>query len=870
MEKFSVLDREPLADALQERLITLSKFEVKWEPEILHLLLELSDKPVANSRLEDLDSLKEPEPDSKPALQWRDLVAEDPLLRDKHVWRNVDFGVDSADDDEFEDSRSESSETATVDSSLNDDFYSRPGRYIVEAGSEDALEALRKAQFWLKVPSVGGVKLETVKKPVTELQAVREILFMLSGLPTSLFEVSSTNSKVIEPSRAYILKTSSHDAFHKLSKSLAEHGTALQMLRIWAKRTQLIPLLQVFQSSVLKRIFALDKSFSKVERRYVVADGDVVVSLLSLKAQVNTLVRPFVRLSTVIKRLDAEPYAHSFRYLEILYNETCISQMAGDEEMYTFMGEIFFECFQLYLSPLRKWMEEGELDSDDKVFFVSESFAKTEPASIWQSRYKLRQSQDKVLHAPSFLCAVANKIFTTGKSVVVLKHLNRFSLLQSAIRAPEPILGFNNVCTAEKSLAPFAELFNSAFEDWVQSKHHHASVLLRKILFDNCGLHTALEALSNVYFMADGANTAFFTNSVFDKLDTLDEVWNDRFTLTELAQETFGSLPTVTSDRLRARMLSLPRKHQPVAKCRKSVKVLAIIEMVYQLTWPIQIIVKPDTMSSYQRIFTFLFQIRRSTHILSRQRLVKDSLTLTSNSDERALYYSLRTRLLWFNQTLYHYLTVLVLEPRSQKVRAELKAAVDVDSMIEAHSAFTKMATDQTLLGTRLELIHKSILKILDISIKLEDAQAANALASKAAMKEQQEMMDRSMASLGLHTPQRKGRGVAITPKGTKGTKGKLIRKPEPDSSSDDEEKDGDIDMSILSTTFDEGNGELVFVDQLREMKRDFDRLVRFVASGLKGVARAGGGEEAKSWDLLGEMLEAGIGTGVTRYQGAF
>ena len=45
-------------------------------------------------------------------------------------------------------------------------------------------------------------------------------------------------------------------------------------------------------------------------------------------------------------------------------------------------------------------------------------------------------------------------------------------------------------------------------------------------------------------------------------------------------------------------------------------------------------------------------------------------------------------------------------------------------------------------------------------------------------------------------------------------------------------------------------------------MKMDFDRWVRFVASGLRGVARAGGGEEARSWDILGEMLENGLDNG--------
>jgi gamma-tubulin complex component 5 len=208
-----------LADALRERLDILDKKKLKWTPEILHLLLELSSKPVSTSKLEDLDFLKGPELETGPPLRWKELIADDPLLRDKSVWRNVDFGVESSDgEDGFEDSRSERSGTdTTVQSSIDNDFNRRPEEYTVDTVNKEELESLRQAQFWKKTPSVGGVKLETVKKPITELQAIREILFMLSGVPTSLFEVQSEKPTVITPSKGYALKHASTDAFQKLA-----------------------------------------------------------------------------------------------------------------------------------------------------------------------------------------------------------------------------------------------------------------------------------------------------------------------------------------------------------------------------------------------------------------------------------------------------------------------------------------------------------------------------------------------------------------------------------------------------------------------------------------------------------------------------
>jgi gamma-tubulin complex component 5 len=186
-------------------------------------------------------------------------------------------------------------------------------------------------------------------------------------------------------------------------------------------------------------------------------------------------------------------------------------------------------------------------------------------------------------------------------------------------------------------------------------------------------------------------------------------------------------------------------------------------------------------------------------------------------------------------------------------MRADLKATEDIDTMINVHSSYIKTITDQALLGSKLELIHKTILKILDLGIKLEDAQAANAAASNEALEKQQEMMGLSMASLGLHTPRRKGRPSVSQSLARKAT--------EVESSSDEEEQGIDVDLSILSSVYDDEKGDLLYVEKLRNMKADFDRWVRFVASGLKGVSRAGGGEAARSWDTLGEMLENGLDT---------
>ncbi|RFU25832.1 hypothetical protein B7463_g10503, partial [Scytalidium lignicola] len=858
-EKFRIYDKDPLADALKERLDILDESGPKWAPEALHLLVELSDRPVEKSNIRDLEFLKELDPASRPPLRWNELVAEDPLLQESDIWENVDFGADSSDEDYdgFVDSRSETSElTETTVSStvVEDPLLRRLESHLVDTCDDQGLENLLNAQFW-QIKTVDNGSPEPTRIHITELDAIRDIIFMLFGLPSSLFEIRTGDVTEVIPSKLCYIQHASTDALDAFLRIFADKGSKIMALRLWAKRRQTVPLIQVFQSSIVERLKSFDSSLSDMQHRLISPCQDVLVSLIRLQDELGPLAKSLEQLSDITKRVDREQYAHAFRYLELLYEETCMAQATGNDRWYTFIGMIFFECLRIYLRPIRAWMENGVLIKGDGAFFISDTNVDTELASIWESRFKLRQTQEGVLHAPKFLHPASQKIFNTGKSVVMLKYLNKVESLDTSMENVEPSLDFQSVCgQAGRELIPFAETFSVAFDDWIESKHHFASSNLRKQLFDSCGLQEALSAMTQIYFMADGAISSFFTNSLFNKLDSLDITWNDKFTLTELAQSTFGSLKSVISDRLRAHILVTPRRYREVAKCRRTVKTLASIELKYSLTWPIQIILTPSTTRSYQLIFTFLLQIRRSSHILYRQRLVKDLLTYTSSRDERSLHYSLRIRLLWFTQTLYYYITFLVIIPNVEKLGKDLVQADDIDTMIEVHKAFIKTTIDQTLLGSRLELIHKTIITILDLSIKLEDVRASNELSQKEVIERQQEMADISYASLGLQTPKKKVPDWKSPRKHQDRN-----RMDEDDEDSDDQEVD--VDLSVLSTTYGESKN-ISYMERLWLIKSELDRSIRFVASGLRGVARASGTEESKCWDLLGEMLDAGISSG--------
>jgi gamma-tubulin complex component 5 len=202
------------------------------------------------------------------------------------------------------------------------------------------------------------------------------------------------------------------------------------------------------------------------------------------------------------------------------------------------------------------------------------------------------------------------------------------------------------------------------------------------------------------------------------------------------------------------------------------------------------------------------------------------------------LYYGVRSRLLWFTSTLYSYLTDLVIDPNTKQMRVALEEAEDVDRMIESHRGYMKKLTDQALLGSKLEPIHKTIITILDLSVQLSDVRTLQTATKTAQEGFLESTHDISLRQSLISDPRVRQQGLG--------------RKRYPDSSDEDGSESETDPSDILATEV-----ESSYTDRLGRIQSQFDGLCKFVTTGLRGVARAGG---EPNWDMLADKLESGLG----------
>ena len=825
VEKSMILNNDPLADALRDRLAELSARSGQWTPDILSLLLDLSDRPVHNTNVDDLFLLK---PTASPlALTWSEILEDDPLDNQDGIWNNVDFGADGSDEDEILGSEGLDGSEHTTDLYLPDSesFDVRLEKFIQPLDDVDLREIV-DAQYWKQHPvtsSINELKRDTSPELIlTELQTVREVIFMLLGLPTSIFNLDDTQDVPI--SSEFSIRHVSQGAFTTLLGQFAEIGRRLGKLRSWSRRSTVISLEQTFQSAIGSRLRDVDHSLSEMQANFLRPNTKPMPSLLQLLNEVCNVSRPIQQVYDILVESETTSSANlTFAILEHLFDRSCVNQSIGDEDGYKYMAKLFFECFQTYLKPVQYWMEHGLLSNPDQMLFIGKRQEDVPLGSIWQSQYHLIHDTNANLHAPKFLHVAAKKIFNTGKSVIFLKHLGHEEDNWPNESSNTLAMNYESVCQPAElgMIGPFAELFDMAFDAWIASKHHSSSLMLRTKLDSECGLKKSLDALDYIYFFRNGALSTTMAFKLFDWMNRGDREWRDDILLTELFQETFNAVSCIEPQCLEVRSVHIPgsKNHLQTARSMAALQNLGIF---YTLPWPVANIVRAETLAIRGRVFVFLLQIRRAKYLLQKHGLRRNTAPTFNNIV--VSFYRLHHQLQWFTDTILTY-TNMVLSATSIEMRLNMKRAEDVDAMIEIHEAYISQVQHRCLLSKAQGPIHQAIVSVLDLTILLSDISAVHSSQPNA----------REKGSRMLHT--------ARTPAQRQNTN------LDSDEDEDGDELDGADDNSISNTA-------LANTDQLDSVSDTFKKLHSYILAAVQEISKA---DSASCWEILNSSLAVGV-----------
>ncbi|KAL9129227.1 MAG: hypothetical protein Q9217_002268 [Psora testacea] len=826
-EKFRIVNREDLADALDSRVHEVSQLYNQWTPEALSFLLHLSDRPSHQSTLEHLTKA-EPKTLAAP-LTWAEINLEGSVDEDTGLWENIDFAGDSsseASDVEYVRSGRIEHQQGSI-TPATEDLDAKLQQLVLPLEKQDP-QHFTENQYWRPQAradiehSAEFASRNQDSLLLTELQAEREVIFMLLGLPTTIYARASEGA--VQLSRHVLMNHVSSHCMSGLLNDFAVIGGQLDRLRSFANRSENLPLVQTFQATLCQHMRVVDCTLNEIQSKILDDRQDLMASLLGLYEEVSQQTRLIRQLDLVVQDVTRSSKAQKpFRILERLFEKTCSCHSIADLEAYEYIASIFFECFRVYSRPIRLWMETGQLTKHDQVMFVKRNASYVSPASLWNDQFSLVYSDNGDLCAPKYLHLATKKIFNTGKSTDFLKQLGFDRPVPIAQRHKDDMMSFDAVCRAPdpSMLCPFAKLFNAAFDRWIGRMHHSSSSLLRIQLEQRCGLQNILDALEYIYFFKNSAVTDIILTPVFDRIDNAKRSWNDPFALSALFQGAFATVSCVDVNRIGIKSVKLiSQGKQPV---QRSMSLLEDLCITYNLPWPIANVIRPSTLPRYQRVFVFLSQVSRAKHLLHRHKLPKPGQSSFSKSQLHHIY-SLRTQLLFFVNIMLTHLTTMVLDPCTAFMRAEMARAEDVDAMISAHATYIDKIVDQCLLAKKHTSLKQAIVSVLDLTVLFAD------------------LLAKPESRDAAHVSQSKSHA----------------RKTASISSSEDEGGDQDESpFARLSVEETPVNARGTSIDEkLKRMQDNFTQLLTLITASVQGQSKSDG---AAYWEILASNLTAGL-----------
>ena len=292
LEKFQVVGNDELSDALHRRLEELDQKKLSLAPEILSLLLFLSDNPATLTNLKDLKEFSPPR-DPK-TIEWADIT-DSKLNEPDDLWKDIDYAAESSDDDISSASSHVSIPKIVPHGSTVPLEEFNPSEDLFIDVQDDALVAsIIKSQALLE----GG---DGEVLYLTELQFVKDAISMLRGLPTSTFSIYDDKIGI---NRNISLSHTSQFAFQGLMMSFSSIGTSVQILRSFLKRPQRVPFMQTFQKELEALVLSFDRYLSSEQSHYLYRPTPLSVSLLHLLHKVRQHVRVLLELASLIDDLS--------------------------------------------------------------------------------------------------------------------------------------------------------------------------------------------------------------------------------------------------------------------------------------------------------------------------------------------------------------------------------------------------------------------------------------------------------------------------------------------------------------------------------------------------------------------------------------
>ncbi|ETN44227.1 uncharacterized protein HMPREF1541_10778 [Cyphellophora europaea CBS 101466] len=689
-EKFQVLDHDDLSDAIHRRRDELRLHFDQWIPDALDFLLHMSRDPLTAGGLAALQNVVIDDLVT-PQLTWAEIEKDDPINRKDRMWRMPHFSDESSDEEIIESSAPSSPESAKRRNAPAAIDLLSPQFEVIEPS--ETLESLRSGML---SAAEGDIT-------ITEIQAIRETLFMLQGFPTTLYAKDNRSIKLNTKYKIVHMSILSSVASKAILMS-----KAAGIVRSWVFVNEKEPFVEVLEDRIHVIAQEFDDFLAQSQSEVIASSSNGgVCSLLEVIDSVYQNARSIIMAAQFV---TAGKGQDAIGLVEIACQQACRLELFDQQSAFRPMLKVFCETLKAFVVPVSAWVEQGILPERPSCFFVERAQEQDEKAKLWHNWYLYHSEGPKRL--PDFLQQFSQRMFVAGKTMAFIKALPqehkpthaaalRLNTLASAVE--------NAYLASTTSLAPFAPTLLANIQHYVDEHLDAATSAMQQMLDKHFSLTDTLSALSHLYFAEAPYATSCVEEQTFGPLDRGRPGWNDRFLILDIMQEAFDQVPCIDSSRIIVQSHRLPVAD--LMQARLTVKILQNIAIEYTIPWPIANILSTDSIASYRRVALMLMQIRRAKYVLERCAFPNLAKHASSKISVEGIYPNLRL----FTDILYAHLMHCVVGPLTAKMRQRIYGTVD--EMIAVHKTYTTALERACFTAKNLKVLRETLVSLLDLCV---------------------------------------------------------------------------------------------------------------------------------------------------------
>nr|CCA14880.1 gammatubulin complex component putative [Albugo laibachii Nc14] len=398
----------------------------------------------------------------------------------------------------------------------------------------------------------------------------------------------------------------------------------------------------------------------------------------------------------------------------------------GDPAMSSYIEKVMKRISRPIFRMIRRWVFEGELEDAHHEFFVS-SDKNLPDDQLWAHQYKLQLDM-----LPTFISLdLANQILIIGKSINFIRQccgntewvleIGKDTFKANAAILDDDSCESDSVTHGEIKTSQFAEV--SRLEKMIYRVSLVTNEYLTRLLVHKFHLLEHCQALKSYMLLGQG-------DFIQHLMDLLGPELSQR--ATQIYRHRLRSVFETALNASNAKFESSD------VSSRLDVQLLQasagetgwdIFSLHYKLTSPINTVIDDIAMLDYQRIFHFLWRLKRVEYLLSGSwskdmnlgHLIQNRLPgILSIIHSCQL---LRSEMIHFTRNLLSYMMFEVLETSWHKLVKDLQAAKDLDKFIGSHKEYIETIKEHAFMTEDSAEILAQLTSIFTLIIHFCEAQ---------------------------------------------------------------------------------------------------------------------------------------------------